>query len=101
VENYQVIWSARAVRELEAIHDYIAGDRPVAAQHEAAAIQARVGHLAHFPLSGTIFRRTRAGVYREISYKKYRIFYRVDRREKRVYVATIWHGARREPRTFD
>jgi toxin ParE1/3/4 len=101
VEDYQVIWSLRAVAELDALGEYIAQDRPVVAQRETEAIQARVGKLAQFPFLGAKFRRRREGLYREIGYKKYRIFYRVDRRAKRVYVATIWHGARRDPRTFD
>ena len=101
MEDYEVIWSMRAVGELDAIGEYIARDRPLAAQRETAAIQVRVGKLAQFPFSGAEFRRRRAGLYREVSYKKYRIFYRVDRREKRVYVATIWHGARRDPRRLD
>ena len=101
MEDYEVIWSLRAVAELDAIGAYIARDRPAAARRETEAIQARIGQLARFPLSGAAFRRRREGLYREISYKKCRIFYRVDRRAKRVYVATIWHGARRDPRTFD
>jgi plasmid stabilization system protein ParE len=96
-----VIWSLRAVGELDAIGDYIARDSPAAARRVTEAIQARVGELAQFPFVGAKFRRRREGQYREVSYKKYRIFYRVDRREKRVYIATIWHGARRDPRTFD
>ena len=101
MEDYQVIWSLRAVGELDAIGEYIARDRPAAARRLIAAVQARVGKLAQFPFSGARFRRTRTGLYREISYKKYRIFYRVDRRAKRVYVTTIWHGARRGPRRLD
>jgi plasmid stabilization system protein ParE len=101
VEDYEVIWSLRAVAELDAIGEYIARDRPAAARRETAALQARVGQLARFPFSGAKFRRRREGLYREITYRKYRIFYRVDRRAKRVFVATVWHGARRDPRTFD
>jgi plasmid stabilization system protein ParE len=101
VEDYEVIWSVRAVGEIDAIGEYIALDRPHAAEREVGAIEARVGGLARFPFIGAKFRRRREGMYREISYKSYRIFYRVDRRRKRVYVATIWHGARRDPRKFD
>jgi plasmid stabilization system protein ParE len=96
-----VIWTLRAVSELDAIGEYIARDSPVAAQRVTTAIQTRVGQLAQFPFSGARYRRRREGLYREVSYKKYRIFYRVDRRAKRVYIATIWHGARRDPRRFD
>ena len=99
--DYEVIWPFRAVRELDAIGEYIARDRPAAARRLIAELQRRVGQLAQFPFSGAKFRRTRTGLYREISYKKYRMFYRVDRRAKRVYVATIWHGARRDPRRLD
>ncbi len=101
MEDYEVIWSLRAVAELDAVGEYIARDRPAAARRETEAIQARVGELARFPFLGAKFRRRREGQYREIGYKKYRVFYRVDRRAKRVYVATIWHGARRDPRTFE
>jgi toxin ParE1/3/4 len=74
VEEFEVIWSARAVSELDAIGDYIARDRPAAARREVAAIQTRVGRLAQFPFSGAEFRRRREGHYREVAYKKYRIF---------------------------
>jgi plasmid stabilization system protein ParE len=52
MEDYEIIWSLRAVGELDAIGDYIARDRPLTAQKEIAAIQARVGQLARFPCSG-------------------------------------------------
>jgi plasmid stabilization system protein ParE len=64
-------------------------------------IQDRVAQLGRFPFSGAKFRRRREGQYREVSYRKYRIFYRVDRQAQRVYVATVWHGARRNPRRLD
>jgi plasmid stabilization system protein ParE len=101
VENYEVNWSLRAVRELNAIGEYIARDRPLTADRITAAIEARVAKLAMFSNSGTVFRRRRTGVYREIGYKKYRIFYRVDDVAKKVLVATVWHGARRDPKSFD
>jgi plasmid stabilization system protein ParE len=69
VENYEVIWSLRAVNELDAIGEYIARDRPAAARRVIAALCARVGQLAQFPFSGSRFRRTRTGLYREIGYK--------------------------------
>jgi plasmid stabilization system protein ParE len=97
VEDYEVIWSLRAADELESIAEYIARDRPRTAQQVVAAILARVEQLRGFPFSGAKFGRRREGQYREINYRKYRVFYRVDRAARRVYVAAIWHGARGEP----
>ena len=97
MEDYQVIWSLRAVGELDAIAEYIARDRPAAARRLIAAVQARVGKLAQFPFSGARFRRTRTGLYREISYKKYRIFYRPKDDSKTVVILRVWPAARDEP----
>jgi plasmid stabilization system protein ParE len=98
LENYQIVWAPRAINELTAIRDYIAAESPRRAQRLAIAIHERAAQLSHFPYSGARFKRTRVGQYRQISYRKYRIFYRVERLTKTVYIVAIWHGARREPR---
>ena len=97
MDEYEVIWSLRATDELKSVGEYIARDRPKAAARVVAAILTRVAQLARFPFSGAKFQRRPEGQYREVSIGKYRIFYRVERAVKRIYIAAIWHGARREP----
>ena len=48
----QVIWTERAIRELEAIHDYIAAFRPLAAQRMALRLRSAAEALADAPSLG-------------------------------------------------
>ena len=48
----QVIWTERAVAQLDAIADYIALDKPVAAQSVVRKIYSKAGLLAIFPHAG-------------------------------------------------
>jgi toxin ParE1/3/4 len=48
----QVIWTERAVAQLDAIADYIALDKPVAAQSVVRKIYSKAGLLAISPMLG-------------------------------------------------
>ena len=57
--------------------------------------------LASFPNIGTARSRTASGSVREITYKKYRIFYQTHEAENFVEILAVRHGARSEAIDLD
>ncbi|MCG8353969.1 MAG: type II toxin-antitoxin system RelE/ParE family toxin [Kiloniellales bacterium] len=90
----KVIWSSDAVRDLEAIRDYIAESNPVAAKETARHIVDALETLVEFPGMGRPGRlpHTRELV---VSGTPFIVPYRVT--EKGVEIAAIIHGARKWP----
>lgn len=60
----QVVWSARAQRNLIKIEDFIAGDKPMAAERLAGQLKAAAAKLSNNPDRG---RLTRTGI-RELTH---------------------------------
>ena len=88
----EIVWSALARTRLREIRDYIARDKPEAAERLAMRIVVMVEALRNHPYLG------RAGAepgIRElvIASTPYIILYRVQ--GQRVIISTIWHGAQR------
>lgn len=88
----EIVWSALARARLREIRDYVARDKPQAAERLAMRIVAMVEALRNHPYLG------RAGAepgIRElvIGNTPYIILYRVQ--GERVVISTIWHGAQR------
>jgi toxin ParE1/3/4 len=86
----EIVWSRRAQTRLREIRDYVARDKPDAAEKLATRIVALSELLKNHPFLG------RAGSepgIRELAVAgtPYLIFYRV--RGQRVIINTIWHGA--------
>ena len=88
-----LVWSRRALRDLERIADHIALDKPLAATEFVLAIHDKTARLQEFPLLG------RSGVYQDtrelVVHKNYLVTYRV--RADEVQVLQVWHAAR-QPR---
>jgi toxin ParE1/3/4 len=100
-EEYEIVWTLPAERDLEAIARYIAQRNPTAAARLVKAIVAEVSRLRAFPYLGSAYPPGSTSRNRELIYRKYRIFYRVVEAARRVEVLTVWHSARREPRLPD
>ena len=88
----EIVWSALARTRLREIRDYIARDKPEAAERLAMRIVVMVEALRNHPYLG------RAGAepgIRElvIASTPYIILYRVQ--GERVVISAIWHGAQR------
>ncbi len=88
----EIVWSALARRRLQEIREYVARDKPAAAERLAIRIVSVVEALKHHPSLG------RAGSepgIRElvIGGTPYIVLYRL--RGRRVIISTIWHGAQR------
>ena len=87
----RLLWSRRALADLQRIADHIAADKPQAAQAFVAAVRQTAGRLERFPLLG------RPGTYADtrelVVHRNYLLTYRVRREE--VQVLQVWHVARR------
>jgi toxin ParE1/3/4 len=84
-----VIYSRRALRDLDRIRAYIAQDNPHAASRMAVRLLAACDHLEQFPTRG------RPGIgsgTRELTtIKPYVIVYQIKAPD-RIEVLSIWHG---------
>jgi len=88
----EVVWSPLARRRLREIREYVARDKPEAAERLAIRIVAVVESLRNYPRLGRV--GAEPGV-RElvIGGTPYIVLYRVE--GGRVVISTIWHGRQR------
>ena len=89
---HRVVWSPRAVRDLEAIADYIAEDSPAYASVVVRSIVSQTKRLARFPRSGRKVPEFDDENIREVLAYSYRIVYELKPRE--VTIAAVIHGKR-------
>lgn len=87
----QVIWTPKALDDLESLLKYIA-DAPAAARRFAQKVVTRVELLADHPLLGSFVAEDATRTYREIRQGSYRIVYRSDAHT--VYIVAIHHAVR-------
>ncbi len=71
----KIIWSPLAVDRVSEIAEYIALDKPPAAEKWVDAIFNSVKRLEQFPESGRIIPEIQLGNFREIIFGNYRIIY--------------------------
>jgi toxin ParE1/3/4 len=83
--------SELATRDLEDIGDWIAGDRPRAAQRMVQKLLKQCERIVESPLAFPACEHIRAG-YRRAFVKPYSIFYRMTARGPRI--ERVLHGAR-------
>ena len=95
--EYEIVWTEPAGLQLEDIRDYISVDNPAAAIRIVNKIIARVEQLKSTPRLGRVYRKGGEHSVRQIVSGKYRIFFRIIEKAKRVEILLVWHGARREP----
>ena len=86
----RVVWSPRALADVEAIATYIEQDSPAYARSVVRKIVTSVRHLAEFPNSGRKVPEFDDAELREVLAYSYRIIYRV--RSDEVMVAAVVHG---------
>jgi toxin ParE1/3/4 len=89
---YRVIWSPRALDDVDSIASYIARD----SMAHASAVVAKIIHttriLKQFPFAGRVVPEFEDESLRERFAYSYRIIYRVH--EQTVIVAAVIHGKR-------
>jgi addiction module RelE/StbE family toxin len=93
----RVVWTAPALRELEAIGDYIGRESPHAATRVVNRILDRVDALTDQPETG---RPGRIAGTRElvVTDTPFVVPYRLH--EDRIEILSVFHGARRWPDSF-
>jgi toxin ParE1/3/4 len=93
----KVVWTAPALRDLEALGDYIARESPAASARIVTRILERVDTLAQHPQMGRIGRvaGTRELV---VTNTPFVVPYRVH--DQRIEVLSVFHGARKWPESF-
>lgn len=90
-----VVWSDEAVRDLEAIHTFIARNSSRYAATVVGRLVGAVDRLRMFPESGRMVPELEDPTVREVIHGSYRIVY--ERRERAVEVLTVFHASRKFP----
>jgi toxin ParE1/3/4 len=86
----RIIWADPAIQDLDAIADYIALDKPEAAQQLVQRVLGAVGRLQKFPRMGSLPAELRGLPYRPLIVPPGRVFYRIEKRD--VYIVHILRG---------
>ena len=86
----KIIWSPLAIDRTSEIADYIAQDKPSAAEKWINSIFSKVDKLKSSPEIGSIVPEIKNNQFRELIYGNYRIIYHVEK--KQISILTIRHG---------
>ena len=90
-----VVWTDRALSDLEAIGDFIAADDPVSAARWVGVLMASAERAAGTPVAGRRVPEIGRDDIREVLKRSYRIVHRV--RGDRLEVLTVFEGHRLFP----
>ena len=90
-----LVWSPRAVTDLEEIHAYIQADSPAWADLTLRRLIASVERLRLYPDSGRIVPERQLPEIREVVSGNFRIVYR--RKPDVIEVVTVFRGSREFP----
>jgi plasmid stabilization system protein ParE len=92
----EVIFSARAIRDIEGIHAYIAKDSQRYAQGQVRRILNAADLIAIFPRGGRMVPEIELDAFREVIVGNYRVIYHLEN-DERAEVLVVFHGRRRFP----
>ncbi len=90
-----LLWSERAVRDLEAIEAYLAAENPVAATRWVDRLLNAAEQAVLSPLAGRVVPEAGRPEVREVFEKNYRLVYLVQ--DDTVVILTVFEGHRRFP----
>jgi addiction module RelE/StbE family toxin len=86
----RIKWSPLSIRQVTDIAQFIAEDKPTAANKWVDSVFATVEKLSTFPLAGRIVPELQREDVRELIHGNYRIIYQVSQSE--VEILTLRHG---------
>ena len=86
----KIVWSPHAVERASEIVDYIAQDKPLAADKWIHTVFSKVDQLRSNPEIGRIVPEINEHQFRELIYGNYRIIYHIEK--KQISILTIRHG---------
>jgi len=102
-DTHRVIITAEALSDLEGIARYIRQDSPQNAAAVAERVLKAIDSLGFMP--GRFRRagrsRKRGSTIRAMLVRPFIVYYRVEGRPAAIYILTIRHGRRRQPRRFE
>jgi toxin ParE1/3/4 len=84
-----------AMRDMQAIKDFIARDNPAAAARLMQTLRQKTGQLEQYPYSGRIIPETMEPHLRELVVSNYRVMYQVT--QKYVTVFAVYESHRLYP----
>ncbi len=85
-----IIWSPLAIDRVSEIANYIAKDKPSAAEKWINTVFSKVEQLELSPEIGRIVPELSNSQFRELIYGNYRIIYRIEKEQ--ISILTIRHG---------
>jgi plasmid stabilization system protein ParE len=88
----EINWTAEAELWLKEIYDYIAQDKPQAAENVISGIFQKVDLLADHPEIGYFYRKETDGDIRILLYGHYRVAYLI-KNQTQIDILGIFHGA--------
>ena len=91
-----VVWTDRALTDLEAIGDFIAADNPAAAERWVSELMASAERAAGTPMAGRQVPEGGRDDVREVLKRTYRIVYRIT--DDQLEILTVFEGHRQLPR---
>jgi addiction module RelE/StbE family toxin len=86
----KIVWTPLAIERASEIADYIAQDKPSAAENWINTVFSKVEKLKSAPEIGRLVPEIRNNQFRELIYGNYRIIYRIEK--KQISILTIRHG---------
>jgi plasmid stabilization system protein ParE len=87
----KLVWTERASGDVEAIVRYIARRDPQAAGRIGVGIYDRVQILQENPEAGSILDELRAGGWRKLIFRRWKIIYTI--RDETIIVGRVWPAA--------
>ncbi len=94
----RIVWTEPALNDLDAIADFIALDKPLAARLLVQKIFKKVALLKRFPRMGMIPPELKGMPYRHLVIFPCRVFYRVSK--EKVFIVAVLRGERRMRKEF-
>ena len=85
-----IVWSPLAVDRASEIAEYIAQDKPSAAEKWINTVFSKVEQLKSSPEIGRVVPEIRNDQFRELIYGNYRIIYRIEKTQ--ISILSIRHG---------
>ena len=91
----KIIWSPLAIDRASEIAEYIARDKPSAAEKWINTVFSKVEQLISSPEIGRVVPEIRNDRFKELIYGNYRIIYRIEKTQ--ISIFTIRHGKQMLP----
>ena len=88
----QIIWTEPALLDIDAVAEYIALDKPSAANNFVKNVFSTVDRLEQFPESGRKPPEFKKSRYREIIVDPCRVFYRIEK--EKIYILYVMRSER-------